>query len=169
MTNWFTDEEWNILQNGDLTFETINLEHNKLTEIPQLHTYPVKHLYLGFNEIASIKNSAFSNLTELTTLDLSHNQLTSKVMIPDVFKGQYAPGDYQPVGNVRELNLGYNLLHNLDPDLFEHLPKLETLILCKNIFQVIDHSSEIAIATLTSLKVEFKWLLLTFGKKQNSK
>ncbi|XP_033236552.1 lumican isoform X1 [Drosophila pseudoobscura] len=153
LNSWLSNEEWNVLINGNFTFETIKLEHNNLSSIPILPTYDVKHLYIGYNQIDSIANGAFQNLSDLTSLDLSHNKLTSKVLLPDVFKGPYTVSDYKALYNLKSLNLGYNELHFLDADLFEHVPNLEELILCSNNFQVIDGLSEVAISGLTSLKV----------------
>ncbi|KAH8408153.1 hypothetical protein KR222_001115, partial [Zaprionus bogoriensis] len=149
---WFSPEEWQILQNGDVIFETLKLSHNNLTNITVLPTYGAKNLYLDHNQIDSIAKGAFANWTELTQLDLSHNKLTSKALLPDVFKGPYSAQDFEPLKNLKSLNLGYNLLHSLNDDLFEHVPHLEELILCSNTFHVIDKLSETAISGLTSLK-----------------
>lgn len=151
----FSKADWEILQNGDVLFETIKLEHNNITHIPVLPKYPVKNLYLGFNNINNISLGAFQNLAELTKLDLSNNKLNSKNLTPHVFKGQYAADKYEPLLNMKSLDLAYNELHTLKDDLFEHLPNLESLILCKNTFQVIDTSTVVAIASLTSLKVSY--------------
>lgn len=150
---WLSAEEWEILTNGDVTFKTIKLEHNNLTSIAILPKYSVENLYLAYNQIESIVEGAFQNLTELSTLDLSHNKLTSKALKPDVFKGPYTANDFKALEKMKSLNLGNNEIHSLDPDLFEHIPYLEELILCSNTFQVIDKLTETAISGLTSLKV----------------
>ncbi|EDV98840.1 GH13381 [Drosophila grimshawi] len=129
------------------------MEHNNLTAIPALPTYDVQHLYLGHNQITSITLGAFRNLTKLTTLDLSYNQLSSKALDPDVFQGIYSKNDFEPMKNLKQLNLGYNLLHSLNDDLFEHLPNLEELVLCSNTFQIIDKLTETALSGLSALKV----------------
>ncbi|XP_037944265.1 leucine-rich repeat-containing protein 15-like [Teleopsis dalmanni] len=152
LTDWITTDEWNILQKGDVTFETLNFKNNSLKTIPVLPMYPVKYLYLSDNQIDNITIGAFQYLNVLHTLDLSHNKITAKVLVPDVFRGQYDPKAYLPLNNLKELNLGYNDLHSLDADLFEHAPALETLILCQNSFQVIDKLSETAISGLFHMK-----------------
>ncbi|XP_017004081.2 leucine-rich repeat neuronal protein 1 [Drosophila takahashii] len=149
---WLSAEEWEDLTNGDVVFKTIKLEHNNITTVPILPTYGVENLYLANNLIDSIAEGAFQNLTELTTLDLSHNKLTSKVLVPDVFKGPYTQNDFSALENLKTLNLGYNDLHTLDADLFEHIPHIEELVLCSNAFHVIDRLSETAISGLASLK-----------------
>ncbi|EDW74505.1 uncharacterized protein Dwil_GK21955 [Drosophila willistoni] len=153
LDGWFTEDEWNILVNGDIVFETIKLEHINLTNIPILPKYGVKNLYLGHNQIDSIVDGAFSNLTELTTLDLSNNKLNAKMLKPDVFQGPYTTNDFEALENLKSLNLGYNELHTLDDDIFEHAPNLEELILCANAFQVIDMQTETAISGLQYLKI----------------
>ncbi|XP_044316016.1 insulin-like growth factor-binding protein complex acid labile subunit [Drosophila rhopaloa] len=152
LQEWLSTEEWEVLTNGNFVFKTINLEHNNLTSISILPKYDVENLYLANNQIDSIAVGAFQNLTELTVLDLSHNRLTSKVLIPDVFKGPYSVNDFEPLGKLKTLNLGYNDLHSLDADLFEHIRYLEELVLCKNSFHLIDQLSETAISGLLSLK-----------------
>lgn len=138
------------------------MEHNNLTTVPVLPTYGVKNLYLGNNQIASITLGAFQNLTELTRLDLSKNQLTSKALLPDVFKGPYSQHDFEPLKTLKSLNLGYNLIHSLNDDLFEHIPNLEELSLCSNTFKVIDRLTETALAGLSALKVRSQLLLYLF-------
>lgn len=156
----FSDDEWKILQNGDVTFDVIKFEHNDIRNLTEFPNYPVKNLYLGFNQIETIVKSAFANLSELAKLDLSHNKLKLKTLDPDIFRGAYDVHDYLPLGKMIELDLGNNNLHSLNPDVFEHLPHLETLILSGNTFQVIDHSAAIAISGLISLKVSKKVLEL---------
>lgn len=153
MKSAFTKDDWNTLVNGDVIFTTIKLVNNSITHIPVLPAYPVENLYLSFNQINNITDGAFQNLNKLAKLDLSHNNLTTKILDPDVFKGQYSADKYEPINSLIELDLAYNDLHALQNDLFEHVPNLETLILCKNTFQVIDTSTLVAIASLTSLKV----------------
>ncbi|XP_020807240.1 phospholipase A2 inhibitor isoform X2 [Drosophila serrata] len=149
---WLSAEEWEILINGDLTFKTIKLEHNNLTSISILPKYSVENLYLAYNQITDIADGAFQNLTEMTTLDLSHNKLTAKALRPDVFKGPYTVHNFKALEKMKALNLGNNEIHSLDADLFEHIPNLEELILCSNTFQVIDKLTETAISGLNSLK-----------------
>lgn len=174
MDKWFSPEEWEILQDGDVTFETIKLSHNNFTDIPVLPIYGVKNLYLDYNNISSIALGAFQNLTELSRLDLANNMLTAKSLVPDVFQGPYSANDYEPLKNLKSLNLGYNLLHSLNDDLFEHVPNLEELILCSNSFNVIDKLTETAVSGLISLKVRYHnaineyYLFMIYIRKTNN-
>ncbi|XP_022231450.2 insulin-like growth factor-binding protein complex acid labile subunit [Drosophila obscura] len=153
LNSLLSKEEWDVLMDGDFVLETIKLDHNNISKIPILQTYAVKNLYLGNNQIDSIAIGAFQNLSEMTSLDLSHNKLTSKVLLPDVFRGPYTVTDFKALYNLKSLNLGHNDLHFLDADLFEHVPNLEELILCSNNFQIINGVSEVAISGLASLKI----------------
>ncbi|XP_075166203.1 tsukushi [Haematobia irritans] len=148
----FSKDDWNTLLNGDVMFSTIKMNNNSITHIPVLPAYPVENLYLSFNQINNISLGAFQNLNKLAKLDLSHNNITTKILDRDVFKGKYSAENYEPIKTLIELDLAYNDLHALQNDLFEHLPNLEILILCKNTFQVIDTSTLVAIASLSSLK-----------------
>lgn len=152
LTTWFNDDEWNTLANGDVQFITIRMQHNNLTSIPLLKPAPVKNLYLSHNQIGKIENAAFHNLLNLTILDLSHNNISTKDLRPEVFLGNYNTATYQPLPNVIQLDLGHNNLHSLDSDAFEHLPKLEVLNLASNQFHVIDHLTEVALGQLVHLK-----------------
>ncbi|XP_058980989.1 leucine-rich repeat neuronal protein 1 [Musca domestica] len=152
MNTLFSQEEWDTLLNGDVIFTTIKLNNNSITHIPSLPSYPVENLYLSFNQINNITLGAFQNLTKLAKLDLSHNNLTKTALQPDVFKGPYATDKYEPLNSLIELDLAHNELHSLHGDLFEHLPNLEILILCENVFQVIDTPTLVALASLSSVK-----------------
>ncbi|XP_061402928.1 leucine-rich repeat neuronal protein 1-like [Musca vetustissima] len=152
MSTLFTKDEWNTLINGDVIFTTMKLNNNSISQIPILPQYPVENLYLSFNQINNITLGAFQNLTKLTKLDLSHNNLRKKALHPDVFKGQYSKDKYEPINSLIELDLAHNELHSLHADVFEHLPNLEILILCENVFQVIDTSTLAALASLSSVK-----------------
>lgn len=112
---------------------------------------PIRRLNFRHNTIRKIEKGAFANLKLLESLDLSHNELESGEMHPAVFEGLYAPTAYEPIQNLKVLNLSHNSLHTLDPDLFEHFPNLEELDISFNPFKVIDQNSEIAISTIGRL------------------
>jgi hypothetical protein len=68
----------------------------------------------------------------------------------------YAPDGYEPMRNMRVLHLGYNAIHSLDQDLFEHLSFLTELSLKYNPISVLDQSTVLAISSLDYLKVTFE-------------
>jgi hypothetical protein len=55
---------------------------------------------------------------------------------------------------MRVLHMGYNAIHSLDQDLFEHLTFLTELSLKYNPISVLDQSTVLAISSLDYLKVQ---------------
>lgn len=110
---------------------------------------------LSHNEIKFIEKGAFRDLILIEEINLSHNKLTSDVLLPDVFEGRYDETVYEPLKELKTLRLSYNLLHSLKPDLFEHFPALENLFLDNNPFTIIDAVSETTISSVPKLRVSF--------------
>jgi Leucine-rich repeat (LRR) protein len=130
------------------------LDHNNFVHIKSFGSIPgLTRLSLSHCRVTAIDDSVFVDLTNLTFIDLSNNQLTTDALGPNVFKGHYAADGYLPMKSMRVLHLGYNALHSLDQDLFEHLTYLEELSLKFNPFKVLDHSTIVAISSLDRLKV----------------
>ncbi|XP_058832061.1 leucine-rich repeat-containing protein 70-like [Topomyia yanbarensis] len=148
----FNMSDWASLNESGIATEIMLLDHNGLTEVSQFPVFDVKVLDLSHNNISVIVKKAFFNLNNLEVLDLSNNMLTSKSLVPDIFEGSYNPDEYLPMEKLKVLRLGYNQLHSLDQDLFEHLPNLEELSLVNNVFKVIDQLSETAIASVKTLR-----------------
>lgn len=144
----FNGSEWNGTTQTEVYFD-----NNKIVHLKALPALSILKLSLSHNAIAKIDESAFKLLENLTELDLSHNHLTSDQLVPNVFRGNYAPEAYEPLRSLRILRLGSNALHTLDSDIFEHLPNLESLSLDSNPFKVIDRPTAIAITSLPYLKV----------------
>lgn len=133
-------------------FQQYRFDNNGIEEVTQFPKLDIRTLSFRHNKIRKIEPRAFRNLTLLEKLDLSFNYLTYEALRPEVFEGTYDATVYEPLKNMRWLSLSNNRLHSLDPDLFEHFPQLETLILCHNPFMIIDHNSVIAISTIPLLK-----------------
>uniref|UniRef100_T1GCI4 LRRCT domain-containing protein n=1 Tax=Megaselia scalaris TaxID=36166 RepID=T1GCI4_MEGSC len=127
LTEWFKTDEIDTLVYGNIKFETIDLSFNNLTKVPAFPKLSVKNVLLNFNKIEEIANAAFQNLTHLTKLDLSNNQLNNSKLVPEIFEGNYSPSEYEPLEFLRELNLANNDLHKLREDIFEHCDNLEFL------------------------------------------
>lgn len=144
----FNDSEWNGTAQTEVYFD-----NNKIVHLKAFPELSLLKLSLSHNAIARIDESAFRLLANLTELDLSHNHLTSDQLMPNIFRGSYAPEAYEPLRALRVLRLGSNALHTLDSDIFEHLPNLESLSLDSNPFKVIDRPTAIAITSLPYLKV----------------
>lgn len=108
---------------------------------------------LSHNEIRFIAKQAFKELDKIAEINLSHSKLTSDVLLPEVFEGNYDAAVYEPIKELKTLRLSYNLLHSLKPDLFEHFPNLENLYLDNNPFTIIDAVSETTISGIPKLRV----------------
>lgn len=120
-----------------------------VTPFPKLD---IETLILRNNKIKKIELKAFQNLTLLKKLDLSENRLTTKELVKEVFEGLFDDKQYEPLKNLKWLNLASNDLHSLNVDVFDHLPNLETLYLSHNPFGVIDLSTANAISGINNLQ-----------------
>lgn len=137
----------------DLEVTDVLMDNNYLVHVTQYPPMSVHYLSLSHNRIVHIDNEAFLHLQNLSELDLSHNYITASNLNADVFKGSYAVGEYKPLTNLHTLKLGYNAIHTLKSDLFQHTPNLKTLALDSNPFRVLDHVTVEALSSLTYLEV----------------
>lgn len=149
----FTPDEWATVNANETAVANVRFDNNGIAIVTQFPSLAIRYLSFRHNVIHQIEKAAFKNLTQLEHLDLSFNRLTSDMLKPAVFEGNYAADTYEPLKALKILNLGNNNLHTLDQDLFEHFPNLEHLSLDANAFMVIDHLTVVAISSLTSLKV----------------
>ncbi|XP_053679676.1 leucine-rich repeat neuronal protein 3-like isoform X2 [Anopheles nili] len=147
----FPLEAWQSLKASGFEVKSILLVSTGLKEVQRFPAMDVTTLDLSHNEITTIEKPSFKNLTMLEVLDLSHNRLKSESLTPDIFVGHYSTSEFEPMQRLRVLRLGANDLHSLNQDLFEHLPALEELSLELNPFKVIDQQTEIAIASIDRL------------------
>lgn len=126
---------------------------NKFDEIARFPELPILRLSYRGNSIKYIQKAAFKNLKLLEYLDLSENKLTHESINANAFEGPFNEEDYEPLP-IKTLKLGYNDIHSIDKDAFNHLSThLEILELNNNPLKVIDHQTAIAITTLRKLKV----------------
>lgn len=68
------------------------------------------------------------------------------------FKGPYNNSVFYPIA-VKHLNLAYNQIHSLPRKFFENMPHLEELNIAGNDFTVLDINTQIALSSLSNLKV----------------
>lgn len=122
-----------------------------ITRFPNLTD--VHYLSFRSNKINHIEPLAFLDLNSLEYLDLSDNKLTNNALQREIFEGHFSAHELQPLKNLKWLNLISNELHALNPDVFDHLDNLETLLLGRNQFKIIDPNTASAISSLNKLKV----------------
>ncbi|XP_045538461.1 leucine-rich repeat neuronal protein 2-like isoform X2 [Papilio machaon] len=151
ISEFFSLQEWNDLKGLKPT--VVDLSENLITNVTVIGDLPIQVLNLSRCSIEFIENASFRDLQEMTTLDLSHNKLTSDRLSPHAFEGRFSPEEYEPLAAMRKLSLAHNELHSLHQDLFEHLPELTELDLSGNPLATIDHVTLIAISSLPMLKV----------------
>lgn len=142
----FSVDDWAVLNDTNVEYEILMLDQNELEEIdvpfPTLR-FALKTIVFRHNKIKKIVNNAFTNLESIEEIDLSYNELTTENLKPEIFEGKYAATEYEPLINLRRLKLSYNLLHNLDDEIFEHTKHLEELYIDNNPFRII-HTNVLA-------------------------
>ncbi|XP_011297718.1 leucine-rich repeat-containing protein 15 [Fopius arisanus] len=143
----FADDEW-----PRVILRSVTFEGNRIVHLRKFPNVTIEKLILTGNKIVKIDDAVFIEITNLTELDLSDNQLTSKILRPEIFEGKFSPVEWEPLERLRVLNLGRNNFHTLNQDLFEHITDLKVLILTENPFSVIDHATLDALGELTALE-----------------
>ncbi|XP_055379509.1 leucine-rich repeat-containing protein 70-like isoform X2 [Condylostylus longicornis] len=103
-------------------------------------------------KIQKLQSKIFIDSPNIFRLDLSFNQLTEEALTPDVFKGPYNEHEYESI-KLKELDLSYNYIRDLDSKLFEHINQLSVLNLAHNRFSKFDDGAAEAIGCLKYLEV----------------
>lgn len=101
--------------------------------------------------LAEIESGVFINTPKILRLDLSYNKLTADSLHSDIFRGRFNVASYEPI-LLEELDLGNNLIWQLDPFVFEHLPNLRTLSLANNHLTNLEITFTHALAPLVNLE-----------------
>lgn len=136
----FSVEDWAALNATKDDYEVLKLDHNLLEDIDvafPILRFPLKVIDFRHNKINKLIAKVFNNLTYLEEVDLSFNDLTTEKFKPEIFDGKYAPTEFEPLKSLKRLRLSYNLLHNLDLEIFEHTHHLQELYLDNNPFQIL--------------------------------
>ncbi|XP_036369232.1 leucine-rich repeat-containing protein 15-like isoform X3 [Octopus sinensis] len=100
----------------------------------------LKELVLGANNIETIKEGAFTGLSNLKELDLSKNKIST---IKD--------GTFKGLSNLKELNLGNNKISRIEKEMFQGLHNLEELDLSKNKISTIKDGTFKGLSNLKEL------------------
>lgn len=154
LTDLFTVEDWTALNSSEGNYEALKFDHNQLSNLslqfPVLK-FPIKKLDLSSNQIATLGQAMFKNLVELEEINLANNLIATVNFKPEIFEGRYSPDTYEPLKALKTLILTNNSLHSLHPDIFEHLPNVETLKLDSNVFQIVGETLSNAFSSILSL------------------
>ncbi|KAH0791618.1 protein phosphatase 2C [Histomonas meleagridis] len=145
-----------LLQHAKM-LERLNLSHNRLRTIPELHTHQLREFNVSFNKLKELPDS-FSNCIFLIHMNLSNNLLTdlpqSLKYVPRLLELYINNNQFIKLPNcilslitLNKLYISGNLLTSL-PNCLNTFLFLKTLDLSNNHFQTLP----IAIASLPVLK-----------------
>lgn len=143
-----------------MSFNTIN----KLSQFPSTEAtifFTCKNC-----KLSEIAVNAFIDAKNIISLDLSHNEITSDSLHPDIFRGPHSDADYSPI-NLQMLDLGHNKINFIDEKLFEHTPNLKKIVLSYNNLESIADGTLQALASCQNLEVKilqiiFNLMLIVF-------
>ncbi|XP_025419810.1 toll-like receptor 6 isoform X1 [Sipha flava] len=136
---------------GLASLEVLDMSCNRIVSLPvdmfKDVADTIKQIYLQNNSIGALTPALFVNLYQLTTLDLSFNQLTSDWIDASTFTGlirlvtlnlsnnritKLDPTMFHDLYTLQILNLGGNLIDSVPNDAFIPLRNLDTLVLSNN-------------------------------------
>ncbi|XP_054719831.1 protein slit-like [Uloborus diversus] len=123
--------------------ETVDLSYNAIDVIDGA-AFPstmkeLKTIILSNNQLTRINDNAFSNLHQLTALDLSRNQLTS-------FSRKIFRSDDR---SLRSLDLSYNAILSLPSDMFDRIQVLREVKLSYNLITTLPNTTWTKMPVLT--------------------
>lgn len=129
------------------------MSFNTLNKLPQFPTTEAVLFFICKNcHIKEISDNVFIDAKNIISLDLSHNEISSTSLNPDVFRGPYSDVNYSPI-NLQILDLSHNKITYLDEKLFEHAPYLKKVVLSYNNLEKIEDGTLEALANLKNLEV----------------
>lgn len=131
-----------------------------LSNIEYLQQFPATDAKIFFTcrhcKISGIQSHAFIDTPNIVSLDLSHNNIKSSDLFPEIFKGIENDDEYAPI-KLQRLDLSHNQINSIEKLLFEHTPDLMFLDLSFNPFNQFDEPTEMAIGSLHQLEVCFQF------------
>jgi Leucine-rich repeat (LRR) protein len=127
-----------------------------LNNIKKLSPFPSTDAVIFFTcencKLSEIAINSFIDAKNIILLDLSHNEITSDSLHPDIFRGPHSDTDYSPI-NLQMLDLSHNKIKFLDEKLFEHTPILKKIVLNYNDLENIADGTLQALASCQHLEV----------------
>ncbi|XP_036370803.1 uncharacterized protein LOC115225961 isoform X2 [Octopus sinensis] len=122
----------------------INCINRNLLSIPQPIPTNVEYLYLGYNNIATIKEGAFTGLSNLKELYLDNNKISR--IEKEMFRGLH---------NLEKLNLGANNIFTSKEGAFTGLSNLKYLYLGSNNIATIKEGAFTGLSNLKELYLRY--------------
>uniref|UniRef100_A0A182P6H3 LRRCT domain-containing protein n=1 Tax=Anopheles epiroticus TaxID=199890 RepID=A0A182P6H3_9DIPT len=99
----------------------LDLSHNALTLVPRLSGGQLRYLNLGHNQITTIPDKVFGNVSQLEELDLSINRI--EMLSTDALAG---------LPNLKRIDLSGNFITKIEVNAFSNALQLRHLILSNN-------------------------------------
>uniref|UniRef100_A0A182Y1Q6 Uncharacterized protein n=1 Tax=Anopheles stephensi TaxID=30069 RepID=A0A182Y1Q6_ANOST len=99
----------------------LDLSHNGLTLVPRLSGEKLRYLNLGHNQITTVPDKVFANVSLLEQLDLSSNRI--ETLTTDALGG---------LSNIKHLDLSGNRISSIEVNAFSNALQLRHLILSNN-------------------------------------
>ncbi|XP_050423384.1 toll-like receptor 6 [Adelges cooleyi] len=131
---------------GLANLEVLDLSCNFIVSLPvnmfKDVAESIKQIYLQNNSIGALAPGLFVNLYQLTSLDLSYNQLSSAWIDAGTFTGLI---------RLVTLNLANNKITKLDPTMFHDLYTLQVLNLAGNAIDAVPDDAFIPLRNLDTL------------------
>lgn len=123
--------------------EVLEIKDNNIAELEPdalIHLVKLKQLDVSANRLGDNVSAALAGLTQLRTLKINKNQLTT---LPDL----------STLTNLTQLSMSHNLVESIDGQALLNLPKLHSLDLSSNRIPVLQRGSFLAPNHLTYLNL----------------
>ncbi|XP_072455312.1 osteomodulin [Notamacropus eugenii] len=155
----------------------LHLDHNDLEDFPFPLPNSLERLLLGHNEISRVEANAMEGLTNLTMLDLCHNQLhdsllkeklsqLSKLMQLNLCSNRLESMPLDLPSSLMHLSLENNSISLIPHNYFKKFPKLLALRISYNKLQEIPHDI-FNISSLVELSIGHNKLTQAFYIPRN--
>lgn len=127
----------------DITYASNNI--NYLKQLPPINART--HFSCRRCQLNDIQSAAFIDCPNLSTLDLSWNNLNSDAIRSDIFRGRFNEQIYEPLPLV-SIDLSHNQIATLNSLVFEHLNGLKRISFAYNPLNIMNQDTCLAIASL---------------------